>query len=125
MPAKSSLRDLTLRCPRKRHTHVLQLDDSSWSVIAHYLYRVLIAEVVGTFYRVESVPLRIILFQIAERRTNSALRRASMRAQRMHFRQHRARELTANFHRRPQPRAAGSYYYYVELMCHEFLIPIT
>ena len=124
MPAKSALRDLTLDRTRKWHTHVLQLDDSPRRIVAHDLYRVLIAQIIGAFHRIDiratpDYPLPDCpsaaqtppcAAPVCERNGCTFVKTA-----------HENR--LPNFHRRAKPCSACAYDYYVKLMCHEFLFP--
>ena len=55
-------------------------------VLAHRRDRVLVAEIVGAFDAVEGVGFGRVLFAVAERGIDAALRRAGVAADRVHFR---------------------------------------
>ena len=61
-------------------------DDLAGRVLAHRRDRVLVPEIVGTFGGIEGVRLRRVLFAVAERGIDAALRRAGVAAHRVHFR---------------------------------------
>src|SRR5690606_14913544 len=62
--------------------------------VAHELDRVLVTQVVATLDRVERVPLGMVLFEVAQRRADAALRGARVRACGIELRQDRGAEIS-------------------------------
>ena len=78
-----------VRIAVKRHTHVLKFVHDFWRFTAHEFDGVLIAEPVGAFHRIVEVVVPVVLFHVAERGTDAALRRNRVRARGEHFGEHR------------------------------------
>ncbi len=76
--AEVALQDATFGCAVKRQAHVFEFKHGINRFIAHELDGILIAEIIRAFYRIIRVPFGMIFFGVAERRADSALRRASM-----------------------------------------------
>src|SRR6516225_10870038 len=74
VPAKAALVDRPGLGSAEWHAEMLELDDRRNRLAAHIFDRVLVAEPVGAPDRVEHVPAPIVLFDVAERGTDAALR---------------------------------------------------
>ncbi len=74
VPAKAALVDLAGLGTAERHAEMFELDDRRDRLTAHILDRILVAEPVGAPDRVVDVPAPIVLFHVAERRADAALR---------------------------------------------------
>src|SRR5580692_4871763 len=85
VPAKAALIDRPGLGTAERHAEMLELDDRRDRLAAQVFDRVLIAEPVGTPDRIEHVPAPIVVFHIAERRTDAALRGDRVAAGREHL----------------------------------------
>jgi hypothetical protein len=85
VPAKASLIDRPGLGAAERHAEMLELDDRQDRLAAHVFDCVLIAEPVGAPDRVEHVPAPIVLFHVAERGADAALRRDRVTAGRENF----------------------------------------
>ena len=82
VPAEAALIDRAGLGAAERHAEMLELDDRRDRLAAHVFDRVLVAEPVGAPDRVEHVPAPIVLFHIAERRADAALRGDGVAARR-------------------------------------------
>ena len=87
--AERPLRDPAVGRAREDRSPALELVDVVRRLVAENLDRVLVSEVVGALHRVERVLLGIVLGGIAERRVDTALRRARVAADRVDLRHHR------------------------------------
>jgi hypothetical protein len=74
VPAKAALIDRPGLSTAERHAEMLKLDDGGNRLATHVFDRILVAEPVGAPDRVVHVPAPIVLFHVAERRTDAALR---------------------------------------------------
>jgi hypothetical protein len=83
--AERSLRDFAIGGAVKRQAHVFQFKDGFGRFLAHKLDGILIAHIVRAFDRVVGVPFHAVFFEIAQRCTDAALRRACVRARRIKF----------------------------------------
>ena len=110
--AERALIDRTVRVTVERHAHVFELVDDLRCLAAHELDGILVAEPVGALDGVVEVVVPVVLVHIAERGTDTALRRDCVRARREHLGEHGdaqacARELQGAAH----PGATGAYHH--------------
>ena len=70
----------SVRIAIKRHSKVLKLIDHLGCLTAHKLNGILVTKIVRALYRIEHVPIPIVVAHIAQRRANSALGRDSVGA---------------------------------------------
>ncbi len=80
VPAKGTLGDATIRRARERQAHMLQLIYRLGRLFAHKGDHILVAQVVAALDRVEGVPLGVVLLDVPQRRADTTLSRAGMRA---------------------------------------------
>ncbi len=85
MPAEGALIKRAVGVAVERHAEVFEFVHDLRRHAAHELNGVLIAQVVRTFNGIEHVPMPVVLLHIAERGTDSPLRRHSVRARGKHF----------------------------------------
>ena len=106
VPAEAPLRHPPLLIARKRAAHVLQLENVLRPLPRQQLRRVLVDQKIAALHRVEHVQVPRVLRRVAQRGRDPPLRRARMRAQRMHLRQNRhiQRGILAHLQRGPHPR---------------------
>src|SRR3954451_4142564 len=117
MAAETALVDLAVSSAVERQRHVLELDDRFDGFPGQDLRRVLVNQVVATFDGVVHVPFPVILFLVAERRADAALRGAGMGARRVQLGQHRTLDATAReLERRPQTGASRAHDYRLVLV---------
>ncbi len=107
--AERALVDPAVLGARKRHAHMLELDDRRHRVFAHVFDRVLVAEPVRSLDRVVHVPAPVVLAHIAEGGADPALRRNRVAAGREHLGDAGGRE-AGHGHAEggAQPRPAGA-----------------
>src|ERR1700675_259516 len=72
--AKLPLVDLAVLSTAERYAEMFEFDDGRDRLTAHIFDRVLIAEPVGAPDRIEHVPAPIVIFHVAERSADAALR---------------------------------------------------
>ena len=86
--AKGPLVNRAVRIAVKRHTHVFQVIDHFGGFAAHELDGVLVAQPVRAFDGIVKMVVPVVLVHIAQRGTDTALRRHRMRAGGKYFGEH-------------------------------------
>ena len=86
--AKGPLVNRAVRIAVERHTHVFQVIDHFWGFAAHELDGVLVAQPVRAFDGIVKMVVPVVLVHIAQRGTDTALRRHRMRARGKYFGKH-------------------------------------
>ncbi len=124
MSAKAALGDLTLRCAVEGQSHVFQLVDRVHRLLAHEFDRVLVAQIIASFDRVEGVPLGTIFFLAAQRRAHAALRGAGVRTHGIEFTQHGSLGASGCIQGSHQSRPAGADDHDFVLMLHQSPSPL-
>ncbi len=123
--AEAALLDAAIRRAVEGQAHVLQLDDGLDGLARQDLRCILIHQVVAALDGVIHVPLRVVLFHIAERRGDAALRGAGVGARRVKLGDDGDVGGLAGVQRGHQSRAAGADDHGVErvIFDHEMLSP--
>ena len=117
VPAEPALGDPAVGRAVERQAPVLEAVDRLDRIAGEDLGGVLVGEVVAALDRVEHVPFPMVLFHIAERGANPALRRPRVRARGVKLAQHRHIALTGHLQRGHQAGATRSY--------HDRVIPLN
>ena len=89
LAAKRTLIDGAIFQTGERQTHVVQLQNRFRAGFTHIFDGILVADVVGTFYRIVHVPFPVIFMGITQRNGDTALRRHSVGTGREYFREQR------------------------------------
>ena len=84
--------------------------------MAHELNGVLVPEIVGAFDGIVGVPVRLVFLEVAERRSNAALRRAGVRACGIQLADDRGLRAARGVQACHQSGAARADHHHIELM---------
>jgi len=116
MTTKRTLGNATIRSSIERQSHVFQIVDHRNRFVAHNLDRILIREIIRSFDGVEDVPLRVILFDVAQSRADAALSGAGVRASWVELADHSGLCIARGVEGSHQPGAACTHNDYVKAM---------
>lgn len=89
MPTEAALINLAVGGAVEWKAHALQLNHRGDRLACEHFGGILVGEIVATLNRVEHVPLPVVLFHVAERRADAALRRTGVGSRWVELRQHR------------------------------------
>ena len=95
--AEAPLVDPPFRGAVKGQPPVFQIVDRLDRFFSQDMSGLLVDQVVAAFNRVKGVPLRLVLFDVAQCRTDAPLRGSSVAADRIEFGKHRRFRLAAGF----------------------------
>ena len=110
MPAEAALIDLAVGGAIEWKAHALQFNHRGDRLTCEHFGRILVGEIVATLDGVEHVPLPVVLFHVAERRADAALRRTRVRSSWVELRQYRSGDpFACELKRCPEPGAAGAH----------------
>ena len=109
MPAKRPLINRAIGITIERHAEMLQLIDDLGRFATHELNRILITEIIAALDSVKHVPVPAVFGHVAERSTDTTLRRHRMGACRKNFGEHGHIETGfGELQRRAHTRTAGT-----------------
>ncbi len=97
---------------------MFQLDDGTGGILGEDLDGILVAQIIATLYRVEHVPLPVVLLLIAKGGTDSSLGSTGMGARGKDLAKHGNTCIFPEFYGGSQTCQPGSNNYDVELMFH-------
>ncbi len=122
VPAEAALVDAAIGHAIEGQAPMFQVIHRVDGFAGQHLGGVLVREVVATLHGVEHVPFPVIFFDVAQRGSYAALRRASVRACGIEFRDDGDAGVARKLAGRHQSRAARANDHHIEFMiCHKFL----